>query len=111
KVTQAVIYDNEPLAPDAASPTTVIGGGNIQVHNFLHIAGEAVADSAEPALTQDALAPIVAEAEARWAGTDGAALGVLSRFEFRIADLPDTILGVTTPGVIYVDANAAGHGW
>jgi hypothetical protein len=35
----------------------------------------------------------------------------LTTFDVRIADLPGTILGVTTPGVIWIDQNAAGHGW
>ena len=35
----------------------------------------------------------------------------LSNFDIRIADLPGTALGVTTTGVIYIDVDAAGHGW
>jgi len=111
KVTQAVIYDNEMGAPDPASPTTVLGGGNIQVHNFLHVAGGAVAGAAEPDLTQEELTPIVAEAVARWAGAGVGGSAGLGGVEVRVADLPDTLLGVTTPGVIWVDRDAAGHGW
>src|SRR5437868_15213977 len=59
------------------------------------------------------MAPVVTEAIAFWgaAGVDGAALSTLKTFEVRIADLPDSLLGVTTPGVIWIDQNAAGHGW
>src|SRR5207248_1355901 len=81
---------------------------------FLHLDGEAVAAAADvQPLTQEELAPIVAEAEARWAaaGMGAAALAALSGVEIRIADLPDTILGETNPGVITIDASAAGHGW
>ena len=78
---------------------------------FLHLAGEAVdpAPDVRP-LTREDLAPIVAAAEARWAaaGVDTAALGGV---DIRIADLPGTILGETTTNVIYLDADAAGHGW
>jgi len=35
----------------------------------------------------------------------------LKSVQFRIADLPNTDLGATTTGVIYIDVNAAGHGW
>jgi hypothetical protein len=57
--------------------------------------------------------PDVAAATARWgaAGVGESALSALSKFDVRIADLPDTILGVTTPGVIWIDQNAAGYGW
>ena len=37
--------------------------------------------------------------------------GARAAIDFRIADLPDTALGVTTTGVIYIDVDAAGHGW
>ena len=28
----AIVYDNQVAAPDAAEPTTVIGGGSIAIH-------------------------------------------------------------------------------
>jgi VCBS repeat-containing protein len=73
-------------------------------------ATEADVGTSEATLTPPALAPIVAEATARWAAT-GMDTAVLSNVDIRIADLPDIALGVTTAGVIYIDVNAAGHGW
>ncbi|HTK77374.1 MAG TPA: tandem-95 repeat protein [Gemmataceae bacterium] len=80
---------------------------------LLVLAGEEVVGASEPALTPEELAPIVSAAEARWAATgmDAASLDALKSVEFRIADLPNTDLGATTTGVIYIDVNAAGHGW
>jgi hypothetical protein len=54
-----------------------------------------------------------AAAEADWAaaGAGGAALATLSTLDVRIADLPDTLLGVETAGVVWIDVDAAGHGW
>src|SRR5205807_2255952 len=71
--------------------------------------GVAPAADVQP-LTQEELAPIAAEAEARWAaaGMDTAAL---SGVRIQIADLPDTVLGATTPEAIYIDATAVGYGW
>ena len=57
------------------------------------------------------MTPIVAEAVARWAGAGVGGSAGLGGVEVRVADLPDTLLGVTTPGVIWVDRDAAGHGW
>jgi len=60
-------------------------------------------------LTEPDLQPIVAEALARWeqAGmqTD------LASVEFVVTDLPGSLLGLTDSGTIYVDRDAAGHGW
>ncbi len=73
-------------------------------------ATEETVGTSEATLTQESLAAIVAEAAARWtaAGMDTAAL---SAIEFQIVDLADLTLGVTTPGVIFIDVDAAGHGW
>jgi hypothetical protein len=64
-------------------------------------------------LTPDQLAPVVATAEAGWAatGVGGASLAALTGLDVRIADLPGNVLGAQTPGVIWIDINAAGHGW
>jgi hypothetical protein len=64
-------------------------------------------------LTMEQLQPIVAQGISDWAaaGLNPTQLAQLEQTQFRIADLPDNLLGVTTPGVITIDANAAGYGW
>ena len=62
-----------------------------------------------PALTDDLLEPIFAEALRRWLSiTDDPRLFSVA---FRIADLPGAALGLHDDDVIYLDATAAGKGW
>ena len=67
-------------------------------------------------LTQAELAPIVAEAVARWSVITGLPVDVLSQIPVEIADLPDgghglaPILGYTSDAV-QIDVNAGGFGW
>jgi hypothetical protein len=78
------------------------------------MAADQVAASANtPALTPSDLQPIVQEAVARWssAGLDAAALAKLAQVQFVIGDLPSSYLGEATGSRIYLDTNAAGHGW
>ncbi len=66
--------------------------------------GGAVAASAElQPLTLDQLQPSITQALALWQ--------VDMPLEFRIVDLPGDQLGLAFPTVIYIDHNAAGHGW
>jgi YD repeat-containing protein len=53
------------------------------------------------------------QAVALWrsAGLDPAMLAALSNVTYRIEDLPGALLGQTSPGVITIDGDAAGHGW
>ena len=63
-------------------------------------------------LTEAELAPIVAEAKARWA-SQGASPEVLTAFSIGIADLPDgrsPTLGYTAD-IVTLDTNAGGFGW
>jgi hypothetical protein len=66
-----------------------------------------------PVLTEAELAPIVAEAKARWAA-QGASLEVLDAYSIRVADLPDgpgsPTLGYASDAVT-IDINAGGFGW
>ena len=74
--------------------------------------GEITAAAGLPSLTMDQLRPILNEAVARWsAAGDPFAVRRLNEVDVRIADLPGAHLGLATPGVIYLDVNAAGHGW
>jgi hypothetical protein len=63
-------------------------------------------------LTDDALAPIVDEAIARWSSTlESDQIGLLEDATVIVADLPDDILGETVGSTILIDADAAGNGW
>src|SRR5262249_14433657 len=68
-----------------------------------------------PRLTEEALAPIVAEARARWIAA-GASAEAINAAHVAIADLPDggngqlPVLGYTTDQV-RIDVNAGGFGW
>src|SRR5262249_38248115 len=70
------------------------------------LGGPIDAGPAPEPLTTEALAPIVAEAIARWqaAGVDRAGLDTLASAEVRLADLPGSFLGLAEPGLIWVDA-------
>jgi hypothetical protein len=65
------------------------------------------------ALTQDLLDPIVAQAIADWAdlGLATDQLETLVGVRFVIADLPGAQLGLAERDTIFLDLNAAGHGW
>lgn len=111
-----VVYDNNPAgAPDPGTNTgTTIGGGNIQLHVNLNVLADVSAPSAtSEALNAQQLQPIVAEAIARWqqAGLDDASLQALAGLPIQIADLPGSILGQASPGMIVIDEDAAGYGW
>ena len=66
-----------------------------------------------PTLAQTDLQPIVNEAITLWsqAGLDPASVQKLRQAQFVITDLPGSYLGETAGNVIYLDTNAAGHGW
>ncbi|QEH37847.1 Copper resistance protein CopC [Aquisphaera giovannonii] len=85
-----------------------------RVNNPLYVAGgpDPSPVVATP-LTQNQLSPIVAEAVKRWqeGGYGANAIAALSGIRFEIADLPGGALGMSGPGVISIDANAAGYGW
>jgi hypothetical protein len=77
----------------------------------LMAADQGAADA--PALTQAQLQPIVQEAVTRWAnaGLDASALAKLNQVQFVISDLPGSELGDAAGNRVYLDADAAGHGW
>ncbi len=98
-------------APSNATIARGTGTGTIVSGNLLQLDGPAVAPGPDvQPLTQGALAPVVAEATALWAAA-GANTAALRGIDIRIADLPGTDLGAEAPGVIWIDVNAAGHGW
>jgi hypothetical protein len=64
-------------------------------------------------LTDAALAPVVAEAIARWgaAGASADQLQVLRDLTVRVEDLPHPYLGITVGDVVWISRTAAGYGW
>jgi Tol biopolymer transport system component len=64
----------------------------------------------DAALTDADLQPIVSQAVADWASA-GVAVGLLESLDFIIADLPGSQLGRATRDTIFLDIDAAGHGW
>ena len=67
----------------------------------------------ETHLTQAQLDSVVAAAIAQWAhaGASAAQLAALAAITFSVVDLSGNIIGDQTPGHIYIDSDAAGHGW
>jgi len=61
-------------------------------------------------VTEAELTPFIAEATQRWAAA-GFDVSVLSGVQFVVADLPGNLLGLTHLTTIWIDVNAAGHGW
>jgi len=66
-----------------------------------------------PALTRAELQPIVQQAIASWvnAGLNASGVARLTQAQFVISDLGGAQLGETDGNVVYLDTNAAGHGW
>jgi Ca2+-binding RTX toxin-like protein len=66
------------------------------------------------ALTDEMLAPIAEEAINRWTealAIDETTVAELQAVNFQIADFVGLTLGLTESNTIYIDADAAGHGW
>ncbi len=80
----------------------------------LHTASETVSRSpAAGIVAESALEPIVAEAVARWAdaGLASSTVSLLASAKVVVRDLPGSTLALTDGKTIYVDRDAAGHGW
>jgi len=75
--------------------------------------GQATVTLEAAPLSQADLQPIVNEAIARWTalGLPAQALNAMAKTKFIVADLPDAELGLAGGGTIYLDRDAAGHGW
>jgi hypothetical protein len=65
------------------------------------------------ALTEEELAPLVAEGLDRWsqAALSAEQILVLNNVRIRAADLPGSLLALATGNTLLVDDNAAGRGW
>jgi hypothetical protein len=92
-----------------------LDGGNLQVHlDELNLAGgEAALAQTGHALTSTALEPVVQEAIAVWtaSGLHAQQIQLLDRVDVRVADLGGTTLGAQFSPDVWIDRNAAGHGW
>src|SRR5262249_17794538 len=92
--TLATVYDNEMGSPVDANPTTLLGGGNINLHktgNGLLVGGGAtqtITTIAQQSITPDVLRSIVRQAIAAWgaAGIDAHDLAVLNKIPVIITD-------------------------
>jgi hypothetical protein len=64
-------------------------------------------------LTEPELRPLVQEAIVRWTAATGdpQTAAVLARTQIVIADLPANVLGLESGQTVWIDVNAAGHGW
>lgn len=78
----------------------------------LSVDSEIVGSSA-PVLLEEQLRPIIAAAIAEWstAGLTPQAVEDLRQVEFAIVDLPASYVGLAKRGFVYIDTDAAGHGW
>jgi len=100
------------LAPSSWFP--VAGAWNAPGGSPLMAAGGEVAAAADVAgLAGDAVAPLVAQAIADWAalGLSAQDVAALTSIEFVVTDLPGALLGLAERDAIYLDRDAAGHGW
>jgi hypothetical protein len=101
----------------AQTEEQVLAGGNLAVHAdalALQTDGSAVdAEINEQVLTPEMLEPMVEEAISRWADSlvDFKSVKALEDVKFQIADLSGSTLGLAFGNTIWIDQDAAGHGW
>ncbi len=78
-----------------------------------HAAGASANSAENQLLTLAELEPIAAQAIASWVsvGNDPSIAGALADIDFRVTDLSGSTLGLASPGVVWIDEDAAGHGW
>jgi hypothetical protein len=119
----STFYLRNSNTPGPADSTFVFGGaGNTWMplvgtwtssSGLIAAQGVAATNDSAGVLAQADLRPIIDEAIARWAdaGLDEATLARLARADFAIADLPGAYLGKTVGDQIFLDIDAAGHGW
>jgi uncharacterized delta-60 repeat protein len=111
KASGNVVYDNQQGASDTGDPTTVIGGGNIVIHASNQLLDGAPLATAHPdPLTVGQVQAIEREAVRRWvvAGADSVSFQGVHVY---VVDLPGTGLGLTAADTVWLDRDAAGHGW
>ena len=97
------LVNTTPALPPAVPPLLAAAGG----------IASASGASGDHDLISPELAGIVAAAIGHWAdaGLTDAQLATLGGLQFNIVDLGGSYLGLTRPGHILIDDDAAGHGW
>ena len=98
--------------PSKKSWTPIIGHW-ANAYASVAIGGQVATSADTTTLSSADLQPIVEAAIARWAATglNAATLTKLAETQFVISDLQGGLLGKTVGDRIYLDADAAGHGW
>ena len=101
-----------PSFPGGAYVTGTLGEG-IGLGSPLRADASAQPNNNAAPLTQEELAPITQAAIAEWQslGLSTWQQAELANVQFSIRDLPGNLLGLTRPGQITLDLNAAGSGW
>ena len=75
--------------------------------------GEVVGNELAPQVAEADLSALAAAAIDRWsgAGLSASSVATFKNVKFAIADLSGSCLGLAGENTIYIDWNAAGHGW
>ncbi len=91
----------------------IVGKWTDNVQPLVAAAGVNELDSGVPTLSTAQLQTILSEAAGKWAaaGLDAAGVDLLTSAEVHITDLPGATLGLVVNNRLYLDLNAAGHGW
>ena len=107
---------NVPNLPPGLAATLVYGSTSVSlVFGSAQTSGGAVfrQPAAATHFSQQQLASVVAEAIRRWdaAGVAPTELSALKQLQFQVASLPNAELGMQDAMTIWIDQDAAGHGW
>jgi N,N-dimethylformamidase beta subunit-like, C-terminal/Concanavalin A-like lectin/glucanases superfamily/Bacterial Ig-like domain/Bacterial Ig domain/Calx-beta domain len=109
----AGLIDEVRVYGRALSATEIQSDMNTPVGSPEHLMGEEIAAAGAVPLSQEELRPLFDEAVRRWSAAlgDAQAVQTLRAVRVEVMDLPGPTLGLASGAVIYLDANAAGHGW
>jgi hypothetical protein len=111
KVTGTTVYDNQLGASDTADPATALGGGSIVIHSSNQLLNEPPLEGPDIApLTMQEVRPIEEQAIRLWV-LAGAQPGSFTDVNIQIVDLPGSGVGLAAADSIWLDKDAAGHGW
>ena len=98
--------NSAPTFSHLTKSITITAGNPLTVDASLPPQGPATS------LSDQQLAPIVSEAERRWAIADGVqVLAAMAGVKVQVADLAGGLLGETSGKTILIDQDAAGYGW
>lgn len=95
---------------DLANGNVVADGVRVVAVGASALHADTLGSNQVSALKQSDLNAIISAAQKRLK-VSRADLAVLRNLNFQITDLPGTMLGQSVGNTIYLDANAAGHGW